>query len=119
MDPVVFQHWIHRSMFTCRVCHVDVGFGMKAGATGIKAIDNERGYYCGACHNGKKVVDGKTVFQACSTKATYEDQKRCDRCHSLNKKMLPVTSTSSASALRFRRNGSATASIGKNPRYWD
>jgi c(7)-type cytochrome triheme protein len=86
MDPVVFQHWIHRSMFTCRVCHVDAGFGMKAGATGIKAIDNERGYYCGACHNGKKVVDGKTVFQACSTKATYEDQKRCDRCHSLNKK---------------------------------
>jgi c(7)-type cytochrome triheme protein len=87
MNPVVFQHWIHRSMFTCRVCHVDVGLGMKAGATGIKAIDNERGYYCGACHNGKMVVNGKTVFRACSNKATFDDQKRCDRCHSLNKKV--------------------------------
>jgi c(7)-type cytochrome triheme protein len=86
MNPVVFQHWIHRSMFTCRVCHVDVGFGMKAGATGIRALDNERGYYCGTCHNGKTVVNEKIVFQACSDKATYEDQRRCDRCHSLNTK---------------------------------
>ena len=27
--PVVFEHWLHRSLFTCRVCHVDVGFAMK------------------------------------------------------------------------------------------
>ena len=29
MAPVVFEHWIHQSMFTCRVCHVDVGFGIR------------------------------------------------------------------------------------------
>jgi c(7)-type cytochrome triheme protein len=83
LAPVVFEHWIHRSMFTCRVCHVDIGFAMKAGGTDIKAADNVRGYYCGTCHNGKMVApDGKTVFQACSRKVNLEDEKRCDRCHS-------------------------------------
>ena len=33
--PVVFPHWLHRSKYTCRVCHVDIGFAMKAGETGI------------------------------------------------------------------------------------
>ncbi len=85
LAPVVFEHWIHRSKFTCRVCHVDVGFAMKAGGTGIRAIDNARGYYCGTCHNGKTIDEGKPVFQACADRATIEDSKRCDRCHSLGK----------------------------------
>lgn len=87
LAPVVFEHWIHRSKFTCRVCHVDVGFAMKAGATGITAADNARGYYCGACHNGKMVAEGKTVFQSCSKKVTAEDAKRCQRCHSYGQKV--------------------------------
>src|SRR5579871_1752920 len=87
LAPVVFEHWIHRSRFTCRVCHVDVGFAMKAGATGITAADNGRGYYCGACHNGKPAVDGKAVFQACSKLWTDEDAKRCQRCHSYGLKV--------------------------------
>ncbi len=24
--PVVFDHWVHRSKFTCRLCHTDIGF---------------------------------------------------------------------------------------------
>jgi c(7)-type cytochrome triheme protein len=88
LAPVVFEHWIHRSKFTCRVCHVDIGFAMKTGATGINATDNARGYYCGTCHNGRMVTDGKTVFEACSTrKVTTEDRKRCERCHSLGKQV--------------------------------
>jgi c(7)-type cytochrome triheme protein len=87
LAPVVFEHWIHRSKFTCRVCHVDVGFAMKAGATGITAADNERGYYCGTCHNGKMAADGGTVFQACSKKVAGEDTKRCERCHSYGLKV--------------------------------
>ncbi len=78
--PVVFDHWLHRAKFTCRLCHVDIGFAMQAGSTGIAAADNERGYYCGACHNGR------TSFAACSTK----DQPAtgtCDRCHSAGKKV--------------------------------
>jgi c(7)-type cytochrome triheme protein len=88
LSPVVFEHWMHRSKFTCRVCHVDVGFAMKAGATGITAADNARGYYCGACHNGKMVEDGKVVFASCSRRTGVQDTSRCDRCHSLGKKVV-------------------------------
>jgi len=87
LAPVVFDHWIHRAKFTCRVCHVDIGFAMKAGGTGIRAVDNERGFYCGACHDGKRVVEGKVVFQACSESVETADAKRCVRCHSLGKEV--------------------------------
>ena len=83
MSGVVFDHWWHRSKFTCRVCHVDIGFGMKAGATGIRAADNMKGFYCGTCHNGK-TLSGK-VFESCSKKFSPEDMKRCERCHSLGR----------------------------------
>src|SRR5208283_5749329 len=63
---VVFDHWLHRSKFTCRVCHVDIGFAMKAGLTDIKASDNIAGYYCGTCHNGKMFSEGQTVFASCA-----------------------------------------------------
>lgn len=83
LAPVVFEHWSHRARFTCRVCHVDVGFAMQAGATNIKAADNMRGYYCGSCHNGKTLYEGRTVFESCSRRT--EDMTRCARCHSLGK----------------------------------
>jgi len=47
---------------------------MQAGATGINAADNIRGYYCGTCHNGKMIFDGETVFGACS-KTVFEVKK--------------------------------------------
>ena len=84
--PVVFDHWVHRAKFTCRLCHVDVGFAMKAGTTGIKAADNISGYYCGTCHNGKMVVDGKKIFESCAdTLKAGEDARKCERCHSQGK----------------------------------
>jgi c(7)-type cytochrome triheme protein len=83
LAPVVFEHWLHRAKFTCRLCHVDIGFAMKAGATGIKASDNMNGYYCGSCHNGKKTFDGKTVFDSCE----WTSGQGCVRCHSLGKNM--------------------------------
>lgn len=86
LPPVVFNHWIHRAKFTCRLCHVDIGFAMKANGTDIKAADNISGYYCGTCHNGKMVVDNKTVFEACSAKRfNLEDTTKCERCHSVGK----------------------------------
>jgi c(7)-type cytochrome triheme protein len=83
--PVVFDHWLHRAKFTCRLCHVDIAFAMKPDATGVKATDNMSGYYCGTCHNGKEMADGVKVFEACSKKLTAEDGKRCERCHSLGR----------------------------------
>lgn len=86
VNPVLFEHWIHRKAFTCRVCHVDIGFAMKANEGGIRAADNMRGYYCGACHNGKSSFNGgEKLFAACSDKFTKDDQKRCLRCHSIDK----------------------------------
>lgn len=83
--PVVFEHWLHRGKFTCRLCHVDIAFAMKTGGTNIKAADNMKGYYCGTCHNDKMVHNEKTVFAACSTKTVPADFRRCERCHSYNK----------------------------------
>ena len=80
-ESVTFDHWIHRSKFTCRLCHVDIGFAMKVGATQIKAADNMRGYFCGTCHNGKMVYGNKNIFAACAIKYSKDDKKRCKKCH--------------------------------------
>jgi c(7)-type cytochrome triheme protein len=89
LAPVVFDHWIHRSRFTCRLCHVDIGFAMEAGGTNISAAKNREGQYCGSCHNGKRRYGDKTIFAACSegVPASKEESARCDRCHSLGKKV--------------------------------
>ena len=81
MAPVEFDHWVHRGRFTCRLCHVDIGFAMRAGETQIKAADNMRGYFCGVCHNDKMLFEEKRVFAACAKDYNRADQKRCERCH--------------------------------------
>lgn len=85
MSPVVFNHWLHRAKFTCGLCHVDIGFGMKAGTTGIRAADNMNGSYCGTCHNGRMVVNERRLFKSCAKETTPENIKTCDRCHSFGK----------------------------------
>ncbi len=92
LAPVVFDHWLHRTKFTCRLCHVDIAFAMKAGATNIKAADNMNGYYCGTCHNDKMVVDQKKVFGSCLIKTDPSNLRRCERCHSFGKSVKPEES---------------------------
>jgi len=75
--PVVFRHWLHRARYTCRLCHVDIGFAMAAGKTGITEDDNRNGFYCGACHNGRE------AFAPEQKSASGEKERNCDRCHSL------------------------------------
>jgi len=89
LAPVVFDHWLHRINFTCRVCHVDLAFAMKTGQTNVKALDNTNGYYCGACHNGQMVSNGKKMFEACTPRLTSIEGKPCKRCHSYGKNVLP------------------------------
>jgi len=79
--PVVFDHWIHRGKYTCRVCHIDLGFTMEAGSTGITASDNMDGYYCGTCHNGKD------AFTSCKIDTMLANNPECERCHSLGIKI--------------------------------
>ncbi len=78
--PVVFPHWLHRSKFTCRLCHVDLGFAMKTGETMVTCEDNKVGIYCGACHDGKEVFGREGVETIKDTEV-----KNCDRCHSYKK----------------------------------
>lgn len=77
--PVVFSHWLHRTKFTCRLCHVDIGFAMEANGTQVHEDDNRRGYFCGACHNGKVAFGPDRASIAAGRGAV------CDRCHSSGK----------------------------------
>jgi len=84
LAPVAFDHWVHRARYTCRLCHVDIGFAMAKAATTITAAANRKGLYCGACHNGKRTYNGKTIFASCS-ETTPRKSAACERCHSLKK----------------------------------
>ncbi|RJQ53358.1 MAG: hypothetical protein C4526_06840 [Nitrospiraceae bacterium] len=87
LAPVVFEHWLHRAMFTCRLCHVDIGFAMEAEGTEINADFNTKGLYCGACHDGKRVFNNKIIFAACADRTAGEEDRRCGRCHSYRMKV--------------------------------
>jgi len=86
LAPVRFDHWLHRAFFTCRLCHVDVGFAMEAKATGITADMNAKGFYCGSCHNGTMEHQGKKVFPSCASGVRGAEDPACTRCHSVGMK---------------------------------
>jgi c(7)-type cytochrome triheme protein len=81
LPAVTFDHWRHRLLYSCRVCHVDLGFAMKAGETQISAAGNESGAHCGACHDGKRVQDGTPIFRACYGWPRADAARGCTRCH--------------------------------------
>jgi c(7)-type cytochrome triheme protein len=64
--PAIFPHWFHRIRFRCKVCHLELGFKMRAGSNDIQMTDILDGKFCGACHNGE-IAWGPD---------------RCDLCHS-------------------------------------
>jgi len=70
MPPVVFPHWNHRTKYTCRVCHLELEFGMRSGDTGVTRAQYLAGKYCGVCH------DGKTAFNV-----RDKDPAKCGKCH--------------------------------------
>jgi len=64
---VVFSHWSHRSRYSCRVCHFELNFELKAGETEISEEENRDGDFCGACHDGRRAF-GHT-------------EEHCGKCH--------------------------------------
>ena len=64
--PVIFPHWFHRIRFSCKTCHSDLGFKMKAGGNQINMLKIVNGEYCGVCHNGQMAWS----------------VENCDLCHS-------------------------------------
>lgn len=87
LAAVRFDHWLHRAFFTCRLCHVDIGFAMQANATKISAETNIKGFYCGSCHNGVRIHGDRKIFPSCSLDATSQERTGCGRCHSVGKKV--------------------------------
>lgn len=79
--PVVFKHWLHRTKYTCRLCHVDIGFSMEANGTKVREADNQGGMYCGTCHNGKEAFGPRGKSEA------GKEVENCDRCHSAGKEV--------------------------------
>lgn len=86
LAPVRFDHWLHRALYTCRLCHVDIGFAMEGNGTKITAASNMKGFYCGACHNGARLYKGKKIFSSCTVSATAGENMQCKRCHSAYEK---------------------------------
>ena len=64
---VLFTHWTHRMKYSCRVCHLELGFPMEVNAVDITMELNRSGEFCGYCHDGKEAFG-----------TTEED---CEKCH--------------------------------------
>lgn len=69
VKPATFSHWLHRRRHTCRVCHFELDFNMKANTTEMTESANKAGRFCGAsgCH------DGKSAFG--------HEKPHCQKCH--------------------------------------
>jgi c(7)-type cytochrome triheme protein len=74
MANVKFPHALHQKKLACKECHEGDKplFAQKKGEAGLKMADMYKGEACGACHDGKKLVDGKAVFAA---------KSGCMKCH--------------------------------------
>jgi c(7)-type cytochrome triheme protein len=72
---VTFSHEKHLAAGNkCTSCHTKI-FKMKKGSSGPITMEKiKAGEQCGACHNGKTEVAGKTVFLA-------TDPSNCEKCH--------------------------------------
>jgi len=80
LPSVTFDHALHRERHTCRVCHVDLAFALRAGESGVSATTNEAGQHCGACHDGVE-RNGQVVFRACRGWPKPDEARGCTRCH--------------------------------------
>lgn len=70
-----FSHEKHKEKAEkCTACHTKI-FKMKKGQTGpLTMAKMKAGEQCGACHDGKTAMGGKTVF-------AVDDKANCERCH--------------------------------------
>jgi c(7)-type cytochrome triheme protein len=81
--PVEFSHVAHRKAFgeekPCARCHIKPKlFPMKRKPDEARLVitmkEMEQGKSCGACHDGKTTINGKTAFSVAS-------KENCARCH--------------------------------------
>ena len=83
LAPVVFEHWLHRAKYTCRLCHVDVGFAMKAGGhRHPRRRQREAACTAAPATTTGPSPRGERVFAACRPPGAPRSRGRCARCHS-------------------------------------
>lgn len=87
-QPVIFSHWVHRTIATCRICHGELGFEMSPGATAVTAAEIRAGRYCGACHDGNVSFGTVSNCQRCHTGDLAADRQKFEL---FNKKPFPTT----------------------------
>lgn len=85
--PVIFPHWFHRIRYSCKTCHSDIGFQMKAGASQVNMLKIINGEYCGTCHNGQIAWS----------------VENCELCHSA--KIKTPTQASKGAAIELKPAG--------------
>ena len=74
--PVVFSHRVHRTFYTCRVCHGELEFAMSTNESGIVCDWGKmQGKYCAVCHNGR------TAFGPLGPEG-----ENCGQCHNADEK---------------------------------
>ncbi len=66
LSPVLFPHWLHRTLFSCKVCHDEI-FEMDRWTNAIVMEKIKKKQLCGACHN--------------DTIAFGVNDDNCIRCH--------------------------------------
>jgi len=106
--PVVFDHWLHRAKYTCRLCHVDIGFGLKANATGITAADNAKGSTAAPATTGSWRWEGRS-----SSRHAVRTRRTSAATAAFQGKNVKPEHDFAAFTAKFRRTSSATASTGR------
>jgi c(7)-type cytochrome triheme protein len=72
--PVTFSHKFHyEKIGQCQACHLQI-FRVRKDVAVMTFKNISAGKYCGACHNGRKEIGGKVIFDA-------HEKRACGRCH--------------------------------------
>jgi hypothetical protein len=105
-------------MFTCRVCHVDIGFAMKAGARTSRRPTMRAVITAAPVITAKWSRKENPSSQPAPRKRSWTTRNDASAATPMARKSHPIL-TSSNSVNRFPKNASETDWIGKNRRSWD
>ena len=74
LPMVLYPHWLHRTMFECKVCHNSI-FKMKRWVNNISQENIIKGEQCGVCHNGTMAFSARENCQRCHLVGKPEAEK--------------------------------------------
>ena len=111
--PVAFSHWVHRRLYTCRVCHFELNFALKTNTTEISEAKIRKGEYCGACHNDKTAFGITEVIRVPAAAELEADRPAAYRISSLDNFRPIVSSAGPEDTCTICHTGDIGASDGR------